>query len=120
MDQRSEEMKRIVICADGTWNERDRIDDKTGRRHPTNVTKVARGVLPQAADGTVQVVYYHEGVGTSGRARQIHRRRVRRRYRGQHPGAVSLHRLQLRGRRRDSFSSASAGGRSPCARSPDS
>jgi uncharacterized protein (DUF2235 family) len=59
-------MKRIVICADGTWNERDRVDKKTGRRHPTNVTKVARGVLPQAADGTAQVVYYHEGVGTSG------------------------------------------------------
>jgi uncharacterized protein (DUF2235 family) len=59
-------MKRIVICADGTWNERDRIDPKTGHRHPTNVLKVARAVLPQAADGTVQVVYYHEGVGTGG------------------------------------------------------
>jgi len=59
-------MKRIVICADGTWNERDLIDKKTGRRHPTNVTKVGRGVLPQAANGTPQVVYYHEGVGTGG------------------------------------------------------
>ena len=59
-------MKRIVICGDGTWNERDRIDEKTGRRHPTNVTKVARAVLPQGADGTAQVVYYHEGVGTGG------------------------------------------------------
>lgn len=59
-------MKRIVICADGTWNERDRVDKKTGRRHPTNVTKVARGVLPQAANGTPQVVCYHEGVGTGG------------------------------------------------------
>jgi uncharacterized protein (DUF2235 family) len=59
-------MKRIVVCADGTWNERDQIDKKTGRRHPTNVTKVARGVLPQAADGTAQVVFYLEGVGTSG------------------------------------------------------
>ena len=44
-------MKRIVVCADGTWNERDRVDEKTGRRHPTNVTKVARAVLPQAANG---------------------------------------------------------------------
>jgi len=59
-------MKRIVICADGTWNERDQVDEKTGRRHPTNVTKVARAVLPQAANGTPQVVYYHEGVGTGG------------------------------------------------------
>jgi len=59
-------MKRLVICADGTWNERDRVNKKTGRRHPTNVTKVARGVLPQSANGTAQVVYYHEGVGTGG------------------------------------------------------
>ena len=57
-------MKRIVICADGTWNIRDQIDKRDGRRHPTNVTKVARAVMPRAADGTSQIVYYHEGVGT--------------------------------------------------------
>jgi uncharacterized protein (DUF2235 family) len=57
-------MKRIVICADGTWNIRDQIDKRDGRRHPTNVTKVARGVLPSSADGVSQIVYYHEGVGT--------------------------------------------------------
>lgn len=59
-------MKRIIICADGTWNIRDQIDEKSGRRHPTNVTKVARAVLPQTNDGISQVVYYHEGVGTGG------------------------------------------------------
>jgi uncharacterized protein (DUF2235 family) len=59
-------MKRIVICADGTWNERDRIDEKTGRRHPTNVTKVARAIRARASDGIDQVVYYHDGVGTGG------------------------------------------------------
>jgi uncharacterized protein (DUF2235 family) len=59
-------MKRIVICADGTWNERDKIDEKTGKRHPTNVTKVARAILARAPDGIDQVVYYHDGVGTSG------------------------------------------------------
>lgn len=59
-------MKRIVICADGTWNTRDiMVDKKTGRRHPTNVTKIARAILPTTKDGTTQVVYYHEGVGTS-------------------------------------------------------
>jgi uncharacterized protein (DUF2235 family) len=57
-------MKRIVICADGTWNIRDQIDKRDGRRHPTNVTKIARAVLPRSADGTSQIVYYHEGVGT--------------------------------------------------------
>ena len=40
--------------------------EKTGRRHPSNATKVPRGVLPQAADGTPQTVYCHEGVGTGG------------------------------------------------------
>jgi len=59
-------VKRIVICADGTWNVRDQLDKRTGRRHPTNVTKLARAVLPQAVDGTPQIVFYHEGVGTSG------------------------------------------------------
>src|ERR1700722_18848008 len=59
-------MKRIVICADGTWNIRDQVDKKTNKRHPTNVTKVARAVLPRAANGIDQVVYYHDGVGTAG------------------------------------------------------
>jgi uncharacterized protein (DUF2235 family) len=57
-------MKRIVICADGTWNIRDQINKKTKKRRPTNVTKVARAILPRAADGTDQIVYYHDGVGT--------------------------------------------------------
>jgi uncharacterized protein (DUF2235 family) len=59
-------MKRIVVCADGTWNEPERRDKKTGRIYPTNVLKVARAVLPQASGGVTQVVYYHKGVGTSG------------------------------------------------------
>ncbi|MCU7942954.1 MAG: DUF2235 domain-containing protein [Candidatus Thiodiazotropha sp. (ex Cardiolucina cf. quadrata)] len=59
-------MKRIIICADGTWNIRDQLDKKTGRRHPTNVTKIARAIKPKAGDGTSQIVYYHEGVGTNG------------------------------------------------------
>lgn len=50
-------MKRLVICFDGTWN---RLDAP----HPTNVLFTAESVLPVAADGTVQVVYYDEGVGT--------------------------------------------------------
>ncbi|APV51004.1 hypothetical protein BWI17_15705 [Betaproteobacteria bacterium GR16-43] len=57
-------MKRIVVCADGTWNEAERKDPETGRPQPTNVLKMARAVRPRAADGTGQVVYYHSGVGT--------------------------------------------------------
>ncbi len=48
--------KRIVICCDGTWNQPD-ID-------PTNVVKVVRSITPTAADGTQQVVFYDQGVGT--------------------------------------------------------
>lgn len=50
-------MKRIAICCDGTWN---RLDAE----HPTNVVKMAESITPHACDGTAQVVYYDEGVGT--------------------------------------------------------
>ncbi len=60
-------MKRIVICADGTWNEAEKVDENSGRPQPTNVLKTARAVRPRSKkDGVEQVVYYHEGVGTGG------------------------------------------------------
>jgi uncharacterized protein (DUF2235 family) len=59
-------VKRLVICADGTWNDRDQKDKETGKRRPTNVTKVARAVRPRAANGVDQIVFYHDGIGTSG------------------------------------------------------
>lgn len=59
-------MKRIVICADGTWNIRDQVDKASGKRRPTNVTKVARGVLARDAQGVDQVVAYFDGLGTDG------------------------------------------------------
>jgi uncharacterized protein (DUF2235 family) len=59
-------VKRIILCADGTWNVRDQIDKATKKRHPSNVAKVARAVLPQASGGVDQIVYYHDGVGTAG------------------------------------------------------
>ena len=66
-------MKRLIVCADGTWNVPDRRDREKKRRHrsspdwirkPSNVVKMARAILPQAADGTPQVVLYDAGVGT--------------------------------------------------------
>src|SRR5437879_4942411 len=59
-------MKRIVICADGTWNERDQINEDTKRPRPTNVTKVARAVRPRSRQGIDQIVFYHDGIGTRG------------------------------------------------------
>jgi uncharacterized protein (DUF2235 family) len=59
-------MKRLVICADGTWNERDQINQQTKRPRPTNVTKVARALRPRARNGVDQIVFYHDGIGTRG------------------------------------------------------
>ena len=58
-------------CADGTWNDAERRNEETGRISPTNVLKVARAVRPQSTQGVVQVVYYHEGVGTDGGSREM-------------------------------------------------
>ena len=49
--------KRIVVCADGTWND---PEDKV----PTNVLRLARAIQPQAQDGVQQVVFYDWGVGS--------------------------------------------------------
>ena len=57
-------MKRIVICSDGTWNVRDQIDEESQKRRPSNVTKIARAVLPRSPGGIDQIVYYDEGLGT--------------------------------------------------------
>ena len=50
-------MKRLVFCFDGSWNQID-------APHPTNVLFTAESVLPMTADGTAQVIFYDEGVGT--------------------------------------------------------
>jgi uncharacterized protein (DUF2235 family) len=58
-------VKRLILCADGTWNVRDQLDDN-GKRRPTNVTKLARAVRPRDQKGVDQVVFYHDGIGTRG------------------------------------------------------
>jgi uncharacterized protein (DUF2235 family) len=55
-------MKRLIVCADGTWNTPDRRDGASFA--PSNVVKIARAILPQDAAGTPQVVYYDQGIGT--------------------------------------------------------
>ncbi len=55
-------MKKIIICADGTWNTEDKTDD--GFPCPTNVTRVRRALLPTDSSGVAQVVHYEQGVGT--------------------------------------------------------
>jgi len=55
-------MKRIIICCDGTWNKPDQ--ENRGKRKPSNVIKMVRGINPIDQGGTHQIVYYQIGVGT--------------------------------------------------------
>jgi len=57
-------MRRLVICADGTWNSPDQELEEYDLRKPTNVTKLSRAILPVDPDGTSQIVFYDTGVGT--------------------------------------------------------
>jgi uncharacterized protein (DUF2235 family) len=52
--------KSIIFCADGTWDSPQETDQ--GLAAPTNVTRFYDGLLN---DGTTQVAYYDDGVGTS-------------------------------------------------------
>ena len=48
-------LKRIFICADGTWNRPEKDPQK---EWPTNVLHMARAIKPEADDGTAQQVFY--------------------------------------------------------------
>jgi uncharacterized protein (DUF2235 family) len=56
-------MKRLIVCADGTWNRPDEKSKKTGKPTPTNVEKLHEAV-PHVANGIAQVAHYESGVGT--------------------------------------------------------
>lgn len=53
--------KRIVICADGTWN---RPEKNPQEDFPTNVLRLARSIKPIGADQIPQQVFYDWGVGS--------------------------------------------------------
>lgn len=53
--------KRIVICADGTWN---RPEEDISKDFPTNVLRLARAIDPYGADGVPQQVFYDWGIGS--------------------------------------------------------
>jgi len=53
--------RKLIICCDGTWNERDTPGAIT------NVAKMARAIRPIDDQGISQLVYYHPGVGTGNR-----------------------------------------------------
>ena len=55
--------KRIVICADGTWN---RPEQNLAQDFPTNILKLARAIQqPVAKDDNIpQQVFYDWGIGS--------------------------------------------------------
>jgi len=50
-------VKRIIICADGTWQSPE-------SENPTHVMRLARAIAPEDRRGTKQVVYYDWGIGS--------------------------------------------------------
>ena len=53
-------MKRLVVCSDGTWNQRN-----VG--YPSNVQKIDEAIIKKEAnDGVLQKVMYDPGIGTAG------------------------------------------------------
>ncbi len=53
--------KRIVICADGTWN---RPEKNLKEDFPTNVLRMGRAIKPVGDDNVSQQVFYDWGVGS--------------------------------------------------------
>ena len=53
--------KRIVVCADGTWN---RPEKNLKEDVPSNVLRLARAIKPTASDSTSQQVFYDWGLGS--------------------------------------------------------
>jgi len=60
----ADQHKRIVICADGTWNAPQQA--ARGGPAPTNVSLLWRMVNDRTASNLPQLAYYHPGVGTGG------------------------------------------------------
>jgi len=56
-------MRRLIVCADGTWNKDKQAADGSGL---TNVAIVKEHIASADAAGTRQIVFYDRGVGTGG------------------------------------------------------
>jgi uncharacterized protein (DUF2235 family) len=67
-------MRRLVICADGTWNRPD-DDPEDEVDTSTNVLKMARTLRPVTTDAAgrevSQIAYYHPGVGTGNKVDKV-------------------------------------------------
>ncbi len=50
-------MKRLIICADGTWQ-------NLNQPRPTNIVKLAQAISHHDPQGVAQIVFYDEGIGS--------------------------------------------------------
>ena len=57
-------MKRIVLCFDGTWNKPADENLPSAQQIETNVSRFFKSVSDKGPDGTKQVKWYDEGLGT--------------------------------------------------------
>jgi uncharacterized protein (DUF2235 family) len=55
-------LRKLVVCADGTWNQVEKAD--AGTFVSTNVSKLASALARTDAEGNPQILCYLEGVGT--------------------------------------------------------
>jgi uncharacterized protein (DUF2235 family) len=61
-------MKRIVILIDGTWNDERRSDlTNVAKLDSNNRERLDAFIKPRGNDGTEQIIFYHDGVGTEGK-----------------------------------------------------
>lgn len=54
--------KKLIICADGTGNTQEKLED--GKPCPTHVARIARALRTEDAAGVPQIIFYESGVGT--------------------------------------------------------
>ena len=57
-------MKRIVLCFDGTWNKPADESLQAAQQIETNVSRFFKSVADKGPDGTKQMKWYDEGIGT--------------------------------------------------------
>ncbi|KAI5367831.1 hypothetical protein Slin15195_G029640 [Septoria linicola] len=56
--------KKLIVCCDGTWMDRDNGYKKGKLQNPSNVTRIARAMMSEDDAKHPQIVYYQSGIGT--------------------------------------------------------
>ncbi|GIZ36847.1 hypothetical protein CKM354_000031300 [Cercospora kikuchii] len=56
--------KKLIICCDGTWMDRDNGYKDGKLQNPSNVTRIARAMMSEDDAKHPQIVYYQSGIGT--------------------------------------------------------